>query len=171
MNRIDKIRFNKKYKKSNDCWNWTACVDSGGYGMFRINGKSYRVPRLMWEITHGPINDSKMYVCHKCDNRRCLNPKHLFLGTCKENIQDMWRKGRDSFANRATGIRNGKYTKPECTPRGEKNGQSKLTVKDVLAIRTIYKPGFISMHDLAKRYNVDAGNINCILKRKTWAHV
>ena len=171
MKTKDKIRFNNKFKKSKGCWNWTSAIDSGGYGMFRIEGKSYRVPRLMWEITNGPIKNSKIYVCHKCDNRRCINPKHLWLGTCKENIQDMWRKGRASFANRATGLRNGKYTKPWCTPRGMASGKSHLTDEDVRAIRLIYKPGFISMGDLAKRFNVDAANINLILKRKIWTHV
>lgn len=166
----DKIRFNRKYKKTKGCWNWIAAIDSGGYGMFRASGISRRAHRLMWIIKNGPIKDG-LLVCHKCDNRRCVNPKHLFLGTCKENIQDMWRKGRASFANRATGLRNGKYTKPEKTPRGEQNGLAKLTTSDVLAIRAVYKPGFISMYDLAKRYGVDPGNINCILKRKTWAHV
>lgn len=165
----DKVRFEKNFRKSTGCWNWTGAVDSGGYGMFRLERKSVRVHRFMWIIRNG-IPKKGLYVCHSCDNRRCINPKHLWLGTCKENIQDMWRKGRGR-GGISIGIKNGKYTKPECTPRGEKNGLAKLTKEDVLAIRKVYKVGYISMSDLAKRFNVDTSNIGYILQRKTWTHV
>lgn len=76
-----------------DCWNWTACKNSDGYGEIRMYPSKDKAHRIAYKLTHGEIIDG-MEVCHKCDNPSCCNPKHLFLGTHRDNILDMYAKGR-----------------------------------------------------------------------------
>jgi hypothetical protein len=75
-----------------DCWEWMTSLDSKGYGQFNINQKQYRSHRISWELNNGKIPEG-MCICHRCDNKKCVNPYHLFLGTQKDNMQDMARKG------------------------------------------------------------------------------
>lgn len=81
------------------CWNWTASTTSKGYGQFRIGERNYRAHRLMAAFAFGNIDDDGSasrgrVVMHACDNPKCCNPKHLRLGTQKDNMIDMDRKGR-----------------------------------------------------------------------------
>lgn len=77
----------------NDCWEWTASIKDTGYGQIRINYKTLRAHRVSWEINYGEIPEN-MCVLHTCDNRKCVNPKHLWLGDKFDNMQDMSKKGR-----------------------------------------------------------------------------
>jgi hypothetical protein len=78
-----------------ECWNWTgAKLKSGGYGAFRLDGLTLRAPRVAWALTHGGESPGQLFVCHRCDNPPCCNPRHLFLGTAKDNTDDKDRKGR-----------------------------------------------------------------------------
>jgi hypothetical protein len=91
------------------CWEWTRARFPSGYGKMQLEGGSRKVPgsrklegahRLAWTLTHGEIPDG-LWVLHKCDNRPCCRPDHLFLGTCADNVRDMVAKGRHRFtANR-----------------------------------------------------------------------
>lgn len=86
-------RFWKYVKKTNTCWNWTGGFLQSGYGIFTINNKIVRAHRFSYELHKNkiPVN---LNVCHSCDNPKCVNPSHLWLGTHKENMDDMMRKGR-----------------------------------------------------------------------------
>lgn len=85
-------------KANDDCWEWTGnSVASSGYGRLTVGrGAQVRAHRAVWALTHGDPGSS--LVCHKCDNPRCCNPHHLFLGSHKENSQDARNKGRLKLA-------------------------------------------------------------------------
>ncbi len=102
----DEARFWAKVKKSNGCWEWTGAGNGTGYGMmgFPTDGRSWKkgtTPRLAhrvsWEIANGPVPGGNL-VLHTCDNRSCVRPSHLFLGTHKDNTHDMMKKGRQNNA-------------------------------------------------------------------------
>lgn len=91
-------RFWAKVDTSGDCWEWTAGVDTMGYGALRVPGprtsnKKIRASRYSWMLHNGTIPSGK-HVLHTCDNRRCVNPKHLWLGSHSDNMKDMAAKGR-----------------------------------------------------------------------------
>lgn len=92
-----------------ECVEYGGCTDGHGYGAMRLNGRTVKAHRVAWQVANGPIPKG-LYVLHSCDNRRCINPAHLRIGTAKENTADMIARGRQKFH----GLR---YRKPEGVER------------------------------------------------------
>jgi hypothetical protein len=91
-------RFWSCVNKTDSCWLWTSTVNSSGVARFSIGQKQHQASRVSWLIHNGPF-DLSLFMCHKCDNPRCVNPDHLFLGTHLDNMADMRAKGRSVNAN------------------------------------------------------------------------
>ena len=133
--------FYKSVDRSGDCWIWTKTKNNWGYGVARIMALNMTAHRLSWAIEHGPIPDG-MLVLHKCDDRACVRPDHLFLGTSQDNSDDMMRKGR--------------------------NRNTVLTQDDVLEMRRRYASGGTSTIKLAREFGVGVTTIANIIHRRTW---
>lgn len=144
------------------CWIWKKKLDRNGYGSFqvKINNKweRWRAHRFSWYLAHGEIREG-LFVCHVCDNPKCIRVEHLFLGTPKDNVEDMVRKGRAPVGDRSGSVKH-----PETVARGEKNGEAKLSASMVLQIRELYQDGNISIAKLAKTYGVGVSQIHRIIR-------
>jgi len=150
--------FWDKVKKSDpeECWPWTLSLSTKGYGRAwnPETKRFHQAHRLAYELTHGKISNPKLDVCHKCDNRPCCNPAHLFLGTRKENMQDAKNKGR---------------TRNKPLP-GEMHGNAKLTDELVIKIREWANLG-IEGEKIAKNFGVAAAHISRIIYGEAWGHI
>src|SRR5438105_15819938 len=93
MRRSTPDDFWAKVDKTDGCWNWTGPLTEHGYARVMYHGQYVRAHRLAFELAIGPIPVG-MFICHHCDNRRCVNPTHLFVGTNQDNIRDSVSKGR-----------------------------------------------------------------------------
>jgi hypothetical protein len=134
------------------CWLWTGLIGTNGYGRYG-KGNKY-AHRLSYEYFVGPIPEG-LFVCHHCDVRPCVNPAHLFVGTVKDNAQDMMAKGRRIYK------------------RGEDTPTAKLTEEQVLEIRAQYRAWnrSASTTALGKKYGIDRKHIWNIVKRDKWKHI
>jgi hypothetical protein len=97
-------------KGDGDCWDWIGCCNQKGYGLIKIKGKSKLAHRISWEIYKGLLLKN-ICVLHKCDNPKCVNPEHLFLGTRADNMKDMADKGRSKQPYDWTGRRHSEQSK------------------------------------------------------------
>lgn len=152
----DKNRFysNIAINKDIDCLEWTGTLKNNGYGQFKTLSKKWmHAHRLSYEVFIGNIPDN-LCVLHKCDNRKCVNPEHLWLGTKKDNTQDMINKNRKVIV----------------PLQGESNGMSKLTKENVKSIRQTYS-NIINCTQLSKVYGVSISAIDRIVRNKTWRNI
>lgn len=125
------------------CWLWTGSLRSTGYGQINIKGRNSKAHRLSYEEYVGPIPNG-FFVCHTCDNRLCINPEHLFVGTHRQNQEDMAIKLRQ--------------------------GCAKLNPEKVKKIRKLFTSG-VKIALLAKSYDIDRKTIRSAIQNKTWKHV
>lgn len=134
----------------NGCRLWLGSLNHSGYGQLRCKSKQYLTHRLAWVIRHGKVPEG-LCVLHRCDNRACTNPDHLFLGTHADNVADMVAKGRSRYRSAV----------------GEKNGNSKLTAEAVSAIRADQRSG----RQIAAEYGCSQMLVSMVKRRRVWAHV
>jgi hypothetical protein len=150
--------FEAKYEvcERTGCWNWRAGVNNSGYGMMAPTEWGTLAHRISYGLHVGPIPKGKgphgTCVCHRCDNRLCVNPEHLFLGSNADNIADRDKKGR------------------QVTLRGAKNVNAKLTDADVIEIRAMFESGAM-LREVSERFSISKANASDIKRGRIWAHV
>lgn len=148
-----KFLYEEKVIRKEGCWDWKGHFDKNGYSQVHgYNGKRYvplKAHRVSYEIHKGEIPKGKV-VCHSCDNPRCTNPDHLWIGTSKENSEDEVKKGRSS--------------------KGEDRYNARFREEDIREIRKRLNDG-VTQTRIAKDYGVHLMTINFIAQGKTWKHV
>lgn len=138
-------RFESRFNKTDGCWIWEASKTWDGYGRFYFNHRQHLAHRVAYEIYKGKIPDG-LIICHKCDTPSCVNPDHLFLGTHKDNAQDMISKGRKFITE------------------GETHPMHKLTWDKVKEIRQDTR----TQKEIALTYGVSRSMIGMIKQNKFW---
>jgi len=149
-----RARFWAKTEKKgkDDCWEWQGWINRYGYYAIRLTrtkAMNFEAHRISYFLTHGQLPEN-MVVCHTCDNRICVNPSHLFLGTYQDNSSDMVRKGRQVIGENVKG--------------------AKLSETSVREIRKLLKDG-VTKYRISKIFGVSPETITFVQKRATWKHV
>lgn len=155
----------KKGETENDCWLWLGQISKHGYGVMWCNRKQRKASRISWTINNGKIQND-LCVLHKCDNRKCCNPSHLFLGTKSDNAKDRHLKGRE-----ARGDRSGLRLHPERAPIGERNSHAKLREQDIYKIIELRKNHKYLWTELSEMFCVCRQTIMDAFYGKTWKHI
>lgn len=133
-------RFWASVVKTSECWLWQGRPGKKGYGSIRWNGLSMRAHRVSYILAHGSV-DPGLLCCHTCDNRLCVNPKHLFLGTAKDNSDDMRSKGRAVYLS------------------GRASPHAKLSDTQIAEIRAYRAIGW-TLARIASKYNMSPAQIH-----------
>ena len=145
-------RFNEKYRKDESgCWIWMASCAGKGYGQIKLPGERRQIyaHRLSYLIHKGPLPEGK-HICHTCDNPRCVNPDHLFVGTSQDNHDDMKNKGRHTY--------------------GEKSATAKSTTKDVLQMKAMIAAG-VPQTKIAALFGLHQTTVSKINRAERWKHL
>lgn len=147
----EKDLFFKKVVKKKGCWDWNAKKNKNGYGSMRFRGKNMNAHRVSW-IIHTGIEPNELSVCHTCDNRICCNPEHLFLGTAKDNVHDMIRKGRKNPL------------------KGSNCPWAKLTENDIVSMLKLFEEGHTNAY-VGKIYGIHGASAGEIKRGEIWGHI
>lgn len=150
LNKTKEEFLKKIIIKENGCHEWQGGKCQKGYGMFRYNGKTIRAHRFAWFVKTGDLIPDKIMACHKCDNPSCVNPEHIFLGSGKDNYEDMKNKGRDRKL------------------KGQDCSRSLLNNEMVLKI---YKDKNLTQLELSKIYKVSPSTISAIKNGQNWSSI
>ena len=148
-NPVDRFLSKVKVAGENDCWEYSGSLNSTGRGAFSIGRKNIKAHRFAYELANGKI-PSGMCVCHHCDNGKCCNPKHLFLGTMKDNVADMIKKGRKVIRF------------------GENDPKHRLKELEVLEIVRLYKTGKVTQFKIADMFRINRSTVEGILRGDIW---
>lgn len=140
------VRFWEKVSIGENCWEWAAALKENGYGKFGVGYKNGYAHRFAWQFANGEIPEGMM-VLHKCDNRKCVRPAHLFLGTALDNMRDMGSKGRG--------------VKPPHV-YGERHGCTKISTSRVLEIRELSKS--MTGVAIAKMFGIPQPTVSDIIR-------
>lgn len=143
-------RFFRLVDKQENCWLWKGDINRNGYGRLQFNNKRLLAHRVSYEI-HKETLQNNLYVCHTCDNPKCVNPSHLFLGTQKDNMADCAKKMRHTY--------------------GSNVKHAILNEKQIEEIRSDYFSKKLNQRMLAEKYGVSRGHIGLIIQSKRWPHV
>jgi predicted XRE-type DNA-binding protein len=135
-------------REQNECWEWTKSLSSG-YGRMRVGGRKMLAHRIVYELMNGSIPKHTL-ILHKCDNRKCCNPDHLFIGSHQDNMDDKMNKHRCN------------------SPFGEEHGRSKLKKDDISEIKRLYLETNVSQRKLSTIFGVTQANIWYIINNKSW---
>lgn len=142
-------RFWSYVEKGDGCWEWKGGHASYGYGQTYFRGRGEKAHRAAWALTNGPI-PLGMFVCHHCDNRNCVRPDHLFLGTNADNLADAAKKLR--FATEA------------------RLRRAKLTPDGVREMRRLASSG-MTVTELAAKYGVSDTVVGKVIRHRAWRHI
>lgn len=158
LEKVKKRLLNGIEVSNEGCWVWKKGCFDHKYGCIRVKDKMCLAHRISWVIFKGEIPEG-LFVLHKCDVTRCINPEHLFLGTQQDNMDDMYRKGRQ-----------GKQVVRE-DQRGKLNNMSKLKEEDVKEIKRLLNKGELTNQKIADRFHVSQSQISGIKNNKFWSHL
>lgn len=160
-------RFWRRVKKGGDdeCWNWVGSCHDNGYGVVILRNTIYSAHRVSFVLHGGSFTDEKPYALHSCDNKRCVNPRHIRAGSPMDNTSDAMSRNR-----LAAGDRHPSKLHPDALQRGEKHHHAKVTEGDVITIRILALSG-VSQRKIAARFKIHQTAVSLIVTRKVWRHV
>ncbi len=141
-------------KGEDECWPWTACIGTWGYGSFWLEGKNLNSSRAAYLLMVCDVPKDKV-VCHSCDNPACCNPKHLWIGTQGDNVRDCATKGR---------------AKGHFSETNHPRHLAKLTPEAVIEARRLWKSG-VSQSEIARLWKMDSSTISRAVKGNSWGHI
>lgn len=153
---IERLKAKVQIDPKTACWNWIASLRPTGYGQMRYLGTTELAHRVSWMLFRGPIPKADnvygtLNILHHCDNPKCVNPEHLYIGDQSDNAKDAVARKR--------------WGKRGCV--GEQHGKAVLTETDVRIIRK----STLSANELARQYKVSKSAIQHVLKKRSWAHI
>lgn len=147
----------------NDCKEYDGPINNLGYGVASRNGKGIGAHRKAWIEANGEIPNG-LWVLHKCDNKRCVNVRHLYLGTHSDNTRDAVTRGR-----MATGNRHGTKTHPERILHGSRKPNAHYTKEQILEMRRLYQPRKWTLTELAKQFGGSISSVSRAIRGESYA--